>query len=261
MSDDLITVSLPEEEELRLKQKELESLSDNLAVKELELQELAQEVSRFEFKYYSEVVVRYRMLDEIQAMIAELKFKRKPNDNNRKQEAQEAREKAQATSKEYDEFIASTPEETSQEPPSRELKDLYRLVAKNVHPDKAANEQDRRLREKYMKEANDAYKKGDIEKLKSLLKEYKSAPEAVFGEGAAADLIRTIRIIAQAKVRLAEIDRQIKELKDSEVYVQLNIIKEAEFDGKDYWQVLTKKLDKEIEICQEELNHLVEERV
>src|SRR6202035_6197976 len=104
--------------------------------------------------------------------------------------------------------------------PSQELKSLYRQIAKRVHPDLSLDPldpEDRKLRQRFMGEANHAYEMGDVDRLKRILEEYESCPEAVLGEGVGADLVRIIRKITQVTRRLAEIELELKQLIGSEL--------------------------------------------
>ena len=58
------------------------------------------------------------------------------------------------------------------------LRDLYLEVANKIHPDRAANEVDRTLRERLMKEANAAFQCGDASTLRRVLEDYVSATRA-----------------------------------------------------------------------------------
>jgi hypothetical protein len=59
------------------------------------------------------------------------------------------------------------------------LRELYLAVVNQVHPDRAANEADRALRERLMKMANVAFKRGDADTLREVLEEYKSVTPAI----------------------------------------------------------------------------------
>lgn len=62
--------------------------------------------------------------------------------------------------------------ERSNSAPQPRLKELYLEAVNRVHPDRAANEADRALRERLMKEANAAFERGDAETLRKVLEEY-----------------------------------------------------------------------------------------
>jgi hypothetical protein len=70
----------PEEEELRVKQLELDSLERDLVEKELQLAGLHGELAAFERLYLKTVGVLYAELDEIEARITELKARSRPSE-------------------------------------------------------------------------------------------------------------------------------------------------------------------------------------
>ena len=68
-----------------------------------------------------------------------------------------------------------------------------------------------------MAEANRAYEAGDAEALQRILDEYQDGADAVEGEGIGAELIRIIRQISQAKIRVAAIEEELAKLRRSEI--------------------------------------------
>jgi hypothetical protein len=63
--------------------------------------------------------------------------------------------------------------------PSHRLRELYLDVVKHIHPDRALNEPDRAVRERLMKDANAAFQRGDAERLRSVLEEYRNLVPAL----------------------------------------------------------------------------------
>jgi DnaJ-domain-containing protein 1 len=78
--------------------------------------------------------------------------------------------------------------------PSEDIKQVYRQVAKLIHPDLTTDPQQKIVRQKLMTEANQAYEDGNIDRLREILRSWESRPEAVEGEGIGAELIRITRI-------------------------------------------------------------------
>jgi chromosome segregation ATPase len=221
----------PEEQELEKKSAELLTLESELAQRELDLATLRAELVAFEARYLSKVGVLYAELDEIEAQIAEVQARLSPKDDRVQQKAAQARAQAQQSAQtaravqklgEQKEFAAS-----------ENLKKLYREVAKRVHPDLATDEQDRARRQRLMTEANQAYEEGDEAKLQAILDEWESSPESVKGEGVGADLIRTIRKIAQIDKRLSIIENEMAQLMASDLYQLKAKVEEAENEGRD----------------------------
>jgi hypothetical protein len=159
------------------------------------------------------VGARYAELDEINAEIAERISHRRVGNQQAESAARQARTQANESHATV-EAHASEPMRTL---PSQELKSLYGQIAKRVHPDLSLDPEDRKLRQRFMAEANQAYEMGALDRLRRILQEYDGCPEAVLGEGVCADLVRLIRKITQVKRRLAEIEHELKQLIGSEL--------------------------------------------
>jgi len=220
----------PEEEELRLKEQELRDLENRLVESELELTGLRADLGTFESLYLKIVGLRYAELDETEAQIAELAVRRFPGDLKAQRMAAEARcrageSRASAT--------ASLTEDRGRFSPTPSLKALYREVAKRIHPDLAVDDADRQKRQRSMAEANRAYENGDEARLRGILEEYESSPEAVLGEGLGVGLVKVIRRIAQVKRRLAEIEGEIAEITSSEIFELRTKVDDGKRQGRD----------------------------
>ena len=104
-----------------------------------------------------------------------------------------------------------------------------------------------------MAEANRAFEEGDEAGLRRILDEYESSPEAVKGEGAAADLIRVIRKIAQVKRRLAEIDTEMQQIMASELFELKKKVDEGARQGRDILNEMASAIQSQIASRQTEL--------
>jgi DnaJ-domain-containing protein 1 len=245
----------PEEEELKRKHAELSELESKLADRELFLTNLRSELSAFERKYVRVVGQRYAELDDIEARIAEQFARTHPQDRRAHDFATAARSQAQASKANVEDNLAL--KSTDSVPPrSQTLKNLYREVAKRIHPDLATDSEDRLRRQKLMAEANRAFEAGDEERLRKILEEYESSPEAVKGEGAAADLVRVIRKIAQVNRRLDEIQKEVAELEQSELFELKGKVDQATTEGRDLLREMAKDLDAQIAVSRERLKSL-----
>ncbi len=249
-------INSPEEDELELKRDELAELSELLAGKELELTTLKNSVSHFEHRYLKEIGVKYVELDEINAQIAEKIARQNPQDTTFQEESEIARETANNTAKEFHSHEIHKEELTKDFKPSEDIKKLYRQIAIKIHPDKSVNESDREYRTKLMAEVNDAYANGDIERLRQILHEWESSPESVIGEGIASDLVRMIRSISQIKGRLKTIEKEIKTIKETEMYKMMIQVQEAEKNGRDLLKELSVKIDSDIKLAKERFESL-----
>jgi cell pole-organizing protein PopZ len=243
----------PEETELVGKKAELERLSDFLAEKELDLEELKLTVTQFQRRYYSEVGKKYVELDELRAQIAELKASQKPQDHKLNQEAARARTQAREAAEEYEDIDieSQTDAKTSEE--SEDAKRLYRKIASIIHPDKATDDESRHIRTKLMAELNEAYAQKDIIKMQAILDKWHESPEAVLGEGTGAELVRTIRAIAQIKRRISEIEKEVSEIMTSDIHVLMAKVHDADLAGRNILSEMSVQIGSEIQDARNEL--------
>jgi hypothetical protein len=110
-----------------------------------------------------------------------------------------------------------------------------------------------------MAQANQAYENGDEAKLRAILEEYETSPEAVFGEGTGVDLVRVIRKIAQVKRRLAEIDAEMKRIRGSELFELKTKVDEGTNTGHDVLQEMASAIKAQVDARKAELNRLREQ--
>ena len=252
----MIKIDTPEEAELAAKKAELERLSEVLAEKELNLAELKLAVARFQHRYFSVVGRKYVELDELRAQMAELKAEKRPDDKELSQEAIRARTQARKTAEEY-EAVSNEPQtDPLRSGKSEDIKKLYRKIASVIHPDKATDEKARHLRTRLMAELNEAYARKDITRMQSILDRWQESPEAVSGEGIAAELVRTIRAIAQIKRRISEIEAEISEIMVSDIHVLMVKVRDEDLAGRDILAEMSDLIDSEIQRARDELSRL-----
>jgi len=209
----------------------LEALLKELAEKELELSTLEKELSLFEGKYAQTVGVLFAELDEIEGEIARELWRLNPKEAY-KQGFERAERKAKASREAVDEKISQGDKKPFK--PSDELKNLYRKVAKIIHPDLATDPQEREFRNTLMSRANEAYKKGDMKALEQILEEWEHWDKEAYptqAELRQPDLLE--QKIQQVKARIKEIENRISELKKSEMYQLMIKVEKAEHRGRD----------------------------
>lgn len=245
-------VAKPEEQELARKRDEQAALETELADRELRSANLRAELGAFERRYLHFVGLRYAELDELRAQIAERLAREQPGNERVCQAAREARARA-------DETKSAAGDKAAEEPcafkASPETKRLYREVAKRVHPDLTSDREDRAKRQELMAEANEAYERGDEERLSRILREYECSPEAVQGEGAGAELVRVIRRISQARSRLAEIEAELQELLRSDLAQLKTRVEQAEEGGRDVLKEMIEKVEDQIAQAKQRLEN------
>jgi DnaJ-domain-containing protein 1 len=226
MSDRLVISLSPELEELQRKAEELSALEADLVQGELDLATTHGELQNFEREYQQIIGTRYAELERIEIQIAE-----------------------------YMAYLESNRDFN----PSEDIKQIYRQVAKLIHPDLTTDPQQKIVRQQLMTEANQAYEDGNIDRLREILRSWESRPEAVEGEGIEAELIRITRKIAQCRDRLHEIRQEIAEIEQTELY-QLQVeVSTARENGKDLLVEMAKDIDEQIAKAQEELTKIKEE--
>jgi len=247
MNSEIVRHLSPEDQELARKRDELVILQAELTDRELSLANLRSELAAFEGRYLREVGVLYAELDDWNAKIAELAAEAAGTEQARTA-ASEARAQA-------DESYAAAHGDASKAEdftPSPELKKLFKDVVNQIHPDRAANEIDRALRNGLMAEANLAYRRQDADALRKILEEYKSSPESVEGDGTAAELQRVIRQIERILKRLAAIEVEVAELTSSEIALLMAKVEIATTEGRDLLAEMKKDVQRRIDLARNE---------
>jgi hypothetical protein len=253
MTNNLSSFKKPEEEELERKLHDLSTLEADLMEQELHLASLHATLAVFERKYMARVGTRYAALDKIRAEISEIRARQNPSSDDARERANAARKKAEASQAET---VGQERQDTlrlSDFTPSTRLKQLYREVAKKVHPDLTADPNERDRRHHSMAEANLAYENADEAGLQKILEDFESAPEWVQGEGPAAELIRTIRKISQVKSRIQKIAIEIEEIAKSDLQKLMNEAEEAAKNGRDLLSAMAETIDMQIREAKEQL--------
>jgi len=251
----LIRRQTPEEKELAAKQTELATLQEELAQRELDLATLQAELRRFEGRYLRVVGVRYAELDELNARIAEIRAKSKPNDAEALRRAREARAQAEETARQ-----AGEGEKEGLKPkfqPSEDTKKLYKEAVKRFHPDATTDPAEKERRHSVMVELNAAYAAGDVERMQGILRTWEDSPDSVQGADVAAELIRAIRRIAQSRERLEAINALMADLCQTDLWKLKERANEAEQGGRDLLEEMAAELAGRIAAARLELETLL----
>jgi hypothetical protein len=247
MSSEIVRHVSPEEQELAKKRQELAILQAELTDREVLLANLSAELAAFEGRYLREVGVLYAELDDWNAKIAEFAAKAEGTEESRAA-ASQARTQAEES------YAAAHGEAAKAEDfsPSLELKKLFKDVVNQIHPDRAADDADRALRNRLMAEANAAYKRQDSAALRTILEEYKSSPESVKGDGPTADLQRVLRQIERIARRLTEIEAEVAALKSSEIALLMAKAQTAKAKGRDLLAEMRRDIQNRIDLVRRE---------
>ncbi len=248
----------PEDQELERKTAVLDRLEAQLADRELELASTLADLIHFERHYLQTVGRRYAILDGLKAKIAEAYARQNPDNPNERDQARQARAQAQESARavgadEPETVLPNNAASTSQTTHSESLRNLYRQAAKLLHPDLTLDAQEKEIRHRMMAEVNDAYKRGDEGRIRAILREWRSSPENVHGDGPGAELVRVIRKIAQVEKRLKIIATEMDQLCQGELFKLRRSVEEAHQDGRDLMMDLSDQLDGEIAQARDEL--------
>ncbi|BCR03627.1 hypothetical protein DESUT3_06960 [Desulfuromonas versatilis] len=253
MDSELIVAPPPDEADIERLHRQVATLAEALAGREQELGEMRLALARFEVRYHQEVSSRYARLDDLKARIAEARARLAPRDPWLGGRAQRARAAAEQTARSYQSFRAETlPPEPEVEIPA-ETRRLYRHIAAEIHPDKACDETSRDLRTRLMAELNEAFTRGDRERMEEILRHWQSSPETVVGQDTAAIISRLERTRERLRGKLAHTERTLHQLRNSELHVLMASAREAERTGRNLLRELAQAIEEQIEEAGREL--------
>jgi hypothetical protein len=244
MTSHIARTQTPEERELAAKNAELAVLETQLAQRELDLATLQVELHAFEQRYLRIVGVKFAEIDDLEAQIAEVLNRRNPTDETARLRAANARAKATESA-----AAAGAIEPLTHAigfKASDDLKRLYREIAKRIHPDLATEDAERAKRNQLMAEVNRAYAACDEARLRAILDEWETSPDAVTGQGIGAELIRTLRKIHQVQARLATLENEIVKLTGSELAVLKARTESERLHGVDVLTQMVEQLDERL---------------
>jgi hypothetical protein len=248
LPDKLLT---PEGEELERKKASLAELEAQLAARELERASVLADLVHFEKRYLQMVGRRYALLDELRAKIAESRAQQNPHQQDACDQARQARSKAQESARAIGEETAGLPSPDDGASPSKpnrseSLRNLYCQAAKLFHPDLTLDGEEKKRRHRLMGEINEAYARGDEERMRAILCEWHAAPESVQGDGPGAELVRVIRKIAQVEKRLKTIVGEMDQLRQGELFNLKQAVEEAHANGRELLKEVSEQLDRKI---------------
>lgn len=235
----------PEEVEIVAKTERLTALENLLMQLEMEFNSLQAGIFSFQRRYTNLVIKRMYELDKVEVEIIEHLISTDPSNPEYRQKLNKLKE--QVTEAETTFTKDKKTNSKGDFKPSDSLKNLYRDVAKKVHPDLSVDDKEREKRTKLMAEVNEAYQNGDEKRLEQILSEWQYAPENVSGEDIGAQLVKVIRKIAQVQKRIAAIETEMKVLKGAEIYALMEKVKESEKEGMDLLIQMSGYLDVQID--------------
>lgn len=200
----------PEEDALAEQERLLGELTEQLATKEAEYATVSVEFARFRTAYLARFAPLYAELDQVEAEIARLLADRPHATKAKRRAAHRRAAAAEARARESAEAAggaAGTMEEASTEvqEPDPTLRSLYREAAKRLHPDLAADDEERERRTRLMAAVNRAYAEGNAAAIQRILEGEAARPEDVEGVGLPARLARVRLKITRVRARFTEL--------------------------------------------------------
>jgi hypothetical protein len=248
----------PGAEELVRRRAQLRVLSRQLLERERDLAAFRGELHAFETTYRKALGSRYARLDELAERLDET-AEPVPDPAGPGPEDDGPAERYPGQGLPGGQNWAWGEREPDKEPERRavvseDAKRLFRQLARLIHPDLAADPQERERRTNLMVAANDAYEQGDVAALERLLEDWQASPEAVTGSGAAAELERTLRRIAQVEASMRRIDEELAELEASAMGWLRRRVEKAAREGWDLLAHMVRELDRQIGEAQLELD-------
>jgi hypothetical protein len=225
--------------------------SDHLAQRVVELERTVHErhdalsrleldLSAFRVRYRSEVGLLHEELDALELAIAEAEGGEAPSDAARR-DADAPAGPAAARSEPLPKYTSDA------------VRALFRDVARTIHPDLAHDAPARERRHHLMIEANQAYARGDEERLRWILQAWERSPEAVQGSDAGAARQRLLRRMAQIEDELERCARTLADLHDTPLWKLKAMVDEAAARGKDLVGDMVRRLQRDIRVARNRL--------
>lgn len=225
-------------------------LAEQVIAAELELETAKTETAQFQRRYYEMIGRFYAQLDELDAQIANAQAGLSPDDADAQVHAQAAQEQARKSAEEAGLIEAQPP------PPlviTPQLKQAFRRAAMMMHPDRATTEPERLRRHGLMIKLNLAYERGDQQAIENLVLEFIQDPrqeiedpEEIADQGVELKILKIIRRTGQLRRRMDEIQQQLHEKKQSDIFKLKITIERAESRGGDPLGDLAEQLLQEL---------------
>jgi hypothetical protein len=241
-------VPLAEVDLLRLRALRAELL-EQLIERERLLAEETARLQAFAADYYAGVGRLLAEVAALQACLAEARAANTPADEQLRHDADEARQRAR---EQADACADTDGPATPPSPASDELKAAYRRAARAMHPDLAADEDDRARRTDAMVRLNAAYDDRDADEVVRLLAAWEQGSPTP-ARAATDELTQLRREVAKLERRLASLDRERDELTGHPLWELLDEVEDAEADGRDLLAELEADLVRERDELADEL--------
>lgn len=211
MTQALVLYQPPPTRELQARLVVLSKLQAQVQELEADYDRTNNRIRDFEKRYKPAVGDRYQELEDLRAKISHAWFEL----NKARRGRYEKRHKEKKNKDLEQEAFK----------PEVELKNLFRELARRIHPDRAEDVEDGHRRHEFMSEATGAYRNKDLQRLQWLMEHWEAAPRLPRGFDPEARIARTNQRIAWLRYRVRELNISITALNTSSV---ARIMDEAE---------------------------------
>jgi hypothetical protein len=188
----------------------VDGLSDELAWIEEEYQSIGTRINQFKTRYLDRLGSLFQFNDMLESAIKAEEFRRNPDKHDASGPDGKPGSSGESWDGQYEKVF--TPPEVAITP---DIRAAYREAMKVIHPDLAADEGERSYRTDMAKKINEAYAKGDIDMINSLLEDFKLSIRAddIFAKR----LLLLMRQEFALKQRIEQRKRELDVLKNSEI--------------------------------------------
>ncbi len=242
-----------DEQELIKKRDELNILLKQFAQREQIIAKLRGKVHNFRKIYAQLLAPLIEELDALKRIYAEILA---GQNLNKAEQARPGEGHGHHANEEELEGIEEDFDWTTNTGPANNIKELYRRVAKTIHPDLSTDDEERKWRQKLMAEANNAYAQEDGESLEAILREWENSPKSFRSGGASAELGLVLHKIFLVKEKIRTVEGELVRLKDSDIYRLMARVERARFEGIDLLAEMAAKMNKDIVLARRKLKEL-----
>lgn len=225
-----------EQQELDSKRQEYQFLERRLVKLQYDLDDLREEIAEFEKMYAEQMSERISELESLEKEIGALSGSGEEQGARRSHSFE--KEKRRVFS---DDEHAPAVDRLR---PNESLKEVYRKVAKAIHPDLSPHEGERKKRQILMAEANRAYAEEDHVTLLSILQEWDVEFDPL--RERKSERVILYQRTASLKERIRVVETEIFRLKSGDLYRLVQQVQQARSMGKDVLGEMAAKLEADI---------------
>lgn len=226
----------PEKIELERYRNMVKLYASDLESRKEVLSKLIKEIETFEEFFTKTIGKRYEKLREIDYEME--KYTKKDEELKIKVEAEYSKFKEYSVPARNIEIL---------EDRNNSIKELYKEIVKEIHPDRSSDENERRIKTDILKEINIAYEEGNKDKMMVIYNKWKYNPESINLNTVGEELIFAIRTMYTLQKDLSEIDSDINEISSSDIYILKKEVDRYKGTNRNPIKDICVSLDKEIQ--------------